>query len=145
MASDRNGSAPLPSRGVSAPPSVSIALPVGDYIGVARLVAAGFVSRLDLRYEAVDDLQTAIETVLRSAFGPDDHATVAISNDTDSLRVAIGPVRSNALKRRLQEHDGVDGIDLDSLLGRLVDGVTMEREPISSIVLHVDLAAADAV
>jgi len=54
-------------------------------------------------------------------------------------------VRSNALKRRLHEHDGVDGIDLDSLLGRLVDDVTMEREPIASIVLHVDLAAADAV
>jgi hypothetical protein len=141
MTSDRNGAAPLPSRGVTAPPSVSIALPVGDYIGVARLVAAGFATRLDLRYEAVDDLQTAIETVLRTAFGPDDHATVAISSDARSLSVSIGPVAPGALKRRFHEHDAVDGMDLNGLLGRLVDDVTVESEPISSIVLHVDLAA----
>ena len=145
MIHDRNGSAPLPSRGVTALPSVSIALPMGDYVGVARLVAAGVASRLDLPYETVDDLQTAIETVLRSAFGPGDHATVAISSDTRSLCVSIGPVAPGALKRRFHEHDAVDGMDLDALLGRLVDDVTVESEPISSIVLHVDLAAAGAV
>jgi len=141
MAPDGNGAASLPSRGVSAASSVSIGLPVDDYVGVARLVAAGFAARLDLRYEAVDDLQTAIETVLRSAFRPGDHATVAISSGGGSLAVAIGPVAPGALKRRFHERDGVDGMDLDGLLGRLVDSVTVESEPISSIVLHVDLAA----
>jgi hypothetical protein len=137
-----NGRAPgLPSRGVTAPTSVSIALPAGDYVGVARLVAAGIATRLALRYEAVDDLQLAIEAVLRSAFGPDDHATIAIASDDRSLSVAIGPVAPGALEWRLHEHDDPGGIELGKLLVRLVDSVTVQLEPLASIVLGVDLAA----
>ena len=137
--------AAIASRGVSTPPSVTIGLPTGDYVGVARLVAAGVATRLALPYETVDDLQIAIETVLRSAFGPDDHATIGIVSDARSLAVSMGPVGPGALERRLHEHDEPGGIELGKLLAQLVDRVTVQREPSSSIVLHVDLAVAGAV
>jgi hypothetical protein len=129
---------------VNVPPSVTVALPAGDYVGVARLVAAGVATRLDLAYEAVDDLQMAIETVLRSAFDAEDDATIGLVSDGGSLSVSIGPVGPGMLQRRLHEHDVPEGITLEKVLGHLVDSVTMAREPLSSIVLRVDLSARAA-
>ena len=46
--------------------AVSIALPVDGYVNVARLVTAGLGSQLEFGFEAIDDLQLAIELALRS-------------------------------------------------------------------------------
>ena len=54
---------------MAGPPStnaVSIDLPVDGFVNVARLVTAGVGSQLEFGYEAIDDLQLAIELALRS-------------------------------------------------------------------------------
>ena len=52
--------------------AVTIVLPREGYEKVVRLVAAGVVSRLGFGYETVDDVQLAIELVLRSVPGGGD-------------------------------------------------------------------------
>jgi hypothetical protein len=134
-----HGGRALASRGVTEPPSVTLGMPAGAYLGVARLVTAGFASRFDLRYEVVDDLQMAIETVLRTAFQSDERATIGIAHDARSLAVWIGPVGPNVLKRRLHEHDDPGGLELGTMLSRLVGHVEMQVEPVPSILLQVKL------
>jgi hypothetical protein len=119
-------------------PFVTIELPAYDYVGVARLVAAGVATRLDLPFDAVDDMQLALETVLRSAFGSEESALIGIASNGLTLSVSVGPVAPSVLKQRLGD------MDVEALLGRLVDAVTVETEPLPSIVLHVDLAVAGA-
>ncbi|HEY5059105.1 MAG TPA: hypothetical protein VII51_08800 [Gaiellaceae bacterium] len=125
-------------------PSVQIAFPAGEYIGVARLVAGGVATRLDFGFEAVDDLQLAIETVLRAAFAPAAQATMRIASDGGSLAVSIGPVDASALGRLLYGARGTEGIELGALLAQLVDGVAAQPEPVPSIVLRIDSAGRSA-
>jgi hypothetical protein len=125
-------------------PFVTIELPTYDYVGVARLVAAGVATRLDLPFDAVDDLQLALETVLRSAFASEDRAVIGIASNGLTLSVSVGPVAPSVLKQRLHDRDALGDMDVGAMLGRLVDGVTVETEPLPSIVLHVDLAVAGA-
>jgi hypothetical protein len=132
-----NGSRRAALPATAAPP-VSLVLPTLDYVGVARLVAAGVATRLGLRFEAVDNLQTAMESVFPAALCGNGPATVEIASDAQRLTVSIGPVAANALERRF----GDGGLDLSRLLDQLVDAVTVAHEPVSSIALHVDLAAS---
>lgn len=104
-------------------------------------MAAGVPTRGSLRFEIVDDLQIAIETVLRSAFGPDDRATIGMAHDAQALTVWIGPVGPNVLRRRLHEHDASAALELGAILGRLVDDVALQDDPLPSIVLQVDVPA----
>ena len=62
-----------PGAGCGMPPlvspsanAVSIRLPVDGFVNVARLVTAGVGSQLAFGFEAIDDLQLAIELALRS-------------------------------------------------------------------------------
>lgn len=127
----------LPSRPLSEPP-VTIALPSGDYIGVARLVTSGVATRLDLPFEDIDDLQLAVETVLRAVFSSGGEAALDIEADS-VLTVAIGPAGAGTLDRRLHEHDASESIDVRGIVERLVDGVSTRMEPFPAIVLRVDL------
>lgn len=85
------------------------------YRPVASLVLGGFGSRLDLSYERTDDLQLAVMSVLEAA--SDDHVTLELGADAESLSISIGPLR-----------DGV-GADpsLARVLGGLVDGTEETR------------------
>jgi len=69
--------------------AVSISLPVEGFVNVARLVTAGFGSQLDLGFEAIDDLQLAIELALRSVPARDGSATVALSSDESGLTAIV--------------------------------------------------------
>jgi hypothetical protein len=125
-------------------PSVQIAFPAGEYMAVARLVAGGFATRLNFGFDAVDDLQLAIETLLRSAFAPSAQATMSIASDGESLVVSIGPVDASAVGRMLYGANGSEGIELGALLAQLVDGVTTAPTPVPSVVLRLDSAARAA-
>ena len=51
---------------------ITIVMPREGYEKVARLVAAGVVSRLGFGYETVDDVQLAVELVLHAASREDE-------------------------------------------------------------------------
>lgn len=121
-------------------PTLSVTFPAGRFDGVARLLSAGYASRFDLPFSAVDDLQLAVELVLRSAFRPGEHATLTFAEEEATLALSISPAGSDAL-RRSHAYDSDADADLGSLLARLVDTVTAESEP-ARIVLRKAAAAS---
>src|SRR5437588_7307855 len=79
--------------------SVSVVLPAQGYVNVARLVATGFASQLGLGFEAVDDLQLAVELVLRTVPAEGGRVRVTLASDADGLNVVLGPYAPQAAER----------------------------------------------
>jgi len=123
--------------------AVSISLPVEGFVNVARLVTAGFGSQLELGFEAIDDVQLAIELALRSVPARDGTATVALSSDESGLTVIVTGSEGAPLDRRFP--DGADGLDLLSCLGRLVDHVDFVDDGAPTVVLRKNRQAAGVV
>ena len=135
------GSAALPSTGVSEP-LVSVTLPVERYLGVARLVTAGVAARLNLSYEAIDDLQLAVELVVAAAFEPASRATVSFASDGSELTILISPVDGRVLETTRAGFDTEAPVRLQSLLERLVDSVGTSAGPVPAIALRKALGAS---
>jgi hypothetical protein len=121
--------------------SVTITVPVDGYEKVVRLVSAGLASRLGFGFETVDDLQLAIELVLRSVPSRGGSATVRMASDGQSLSIAIASVGTLTLEQALQPMDGA-GVALGASLERLVDAVELRAEPEPTIILVKSLPAA---
>lgn len=128
--------------------SVTITVPVDGYEKVVRLVSAGLASRLGFGFETVDDLQLAIELVLRSVPARRGAATVRMTSDSRSLSIEIFPVQGLTLDQSLQPLDGA-GVALGESLTRLVDSVDLrsldlgpDTEP--AVVLVKSLPSAEA-
>jgi hypothetical protein len=72
---------------------------------VAHLVLGGFAARLQLTYESLDDLGTALEAVLERATD-DGQVTVRLSLDGDTIRAFVGPLAADQLRRELEREPG---------------------------------------
>ena len=117
--------------------AVSLAVPAGRYADVVRLVVGGFVSRL-LGYEAVDDMQLALEAVVRSMPVDGTHIRVSLANDGEWLTVAVVGFQPGAIESRLRRVVN-DDIELGVLVERLVDTMeVVDGEP-ASIVMRKQL------
>jgi hypothetical protein len=117
--------------------AVSLAVPAGRYADVVRLVVGGFVSRL-LGYEAVDDMQLALEAVVRSMPVEGTHIRVSLANDGEWLTVAVVGFQRGAIESRLRRVVN-DDIELGVLVERLVDTMeVVDGEP-ASIVMRKQL------
>ena len=103
---------------------VVVVLPIDGFMPVARLVTGGLASRLGFGFETVDDLQLAVELVLRSLPDRSGAVEVSLRDDGRALRVAIAPVGGLSLSDRLRPLDGV-GVGLGQSLERLVDSVEL--------------------
>ena len=114
--------------------AVTITLPAAGYEHVARLVTGGLASRLDFGFEAVDDLQLAVELVLRSL--PDRRGSVTLSlvEDGSSLHIEVAPAGGLTLDGSLVSLDGA-GVALGASLERLVDTVSLTASDIPAVVL----------
>jgi hypothetical protein len=121
---------------------VSVVLPAGRFTSVARMVAAGFLSPSELGFDTVDDLQLAIEVILRSMRVSGDEVTVTLARGADSYTVEIGAFDARTLQRDLESRS-VQGIALGMFLARLVKRVEVvhrARDPQEDsrfLVLHV--------
>ena len=118
-------------------------LPREGYEKVARLVAAGVVSRLGFGYETVDDVQLAIELVLHAAGGARQLVTLRFASDGGELTIEIGGVGELSLEQPLQPLDGA-GVELGASLARLVDAVELRADPEPSVVLAKTLPSPAA-
>jgi hypothetical protein len=131
----------LPSSAVS-DHTVSVTLPGERYMGVARLVTAGVAARLDLPFDAIDDVQLAVELVLTSAFTRSENVNVTLVGDGGELSIAISPVAASMLADTRAGYDGESRIALRTLLERLVDVVADEPGPAPAIVLRKAIEAS---
>jgi hypothetical protein len=121
--------------------AVSITLPVEGFVNVARLITAGFGSQLAYGFEAIDDLQLAIELALRTVPARDGHATVSLASDESGLTVTVTGSRSKALDRPFSDQ----GLDLRSCLSRLVDSVEVVDGTAPAVVLRKNRSTTEVV
>lgn len=111
-----------------------LSLPVDGFVDVARCVTAAVASDLDLGFEAVDDVELAVELVLRAGVVTSGSATITLEVDEERLTVAIGSPDGGIAEERLRTVVG-DGIALGEALGRLVDEVKVVSEPAPALLL----------
>jgi len=93
---------------------------------VAQLVLAGVAARLNFTYEVVDDLGTALATLLERR-GDDGDLTVELDVAEDTVTAVLGPFRGGGLRAELERPDG--GVGLRRVLETVVDSfAAVERE-----------------
>jgi hypothetical protein len=94
--------------------------------GVARLVVGGLAARHNLSYEALEDLQLALVTVLEGdGYAVADDIRVELAVSDEAIAMAIGPLKGDAVRADLEESS--DGeLGLGRLLATLVEDAEVE-------------------
>jgi len=105
---------------------VRIVLPAQeDFRHIVHLVAGGLAARLELTYEALEDLQVALDAVL-ACREDDGDVEVAVTVESDHLRLTVGPFSAHGLSAL--DGDGSD-LGLRRVLDTVCDGVEVtERD-----------------
>jgi len=94
--------------------------------GVARLVVGGLAARHNLSYEALEDLQLALVTILESdGYAAGGEVRVELEVTDEAIAMAIGPLNGDTVRADLQESSQSD-LGLGRLLGTLVEDATVE-------------------
>ena len=93
---------------------------------VAHLVLGGFAARLNLSFESLDDLETALDAVLERA-SSNGHVTVKLCLDEGSLLASVGPILGDALRGELEREPG-DEVTLRRILDTVVDGYELDPD-----------------
>ena len=86
---------------------------------VAHLVIGGVAARLNLTFESIDDLETALDAVLEHA-SHDGEVTVELLLDEGAIVTRVGPFQADALRAALERDEDVVG--LRRILDTVVDG-----------------------
>ncbi|MGN6429442.1 MAG: hypothetical protein ACTHNB_01765 [Gaiellaceae bacterium] len=109
------------------PDRIVLTIPGDDgFEGVAQLVLAGVAARLDLTYEVMDDLGTALGTLLERR-AADGQLTVELEVRDGTVAAALGPFRAGALRAELGRE--YEGVGLRRVLETVVDRfAAVERE-----------------
>ena len=94
--------------------------------GVARLVVGGLAARHNFSYEALEDLQLALVTVLEGdGYSTAAEIRVELEVTDEAIAMAIGPLNGEAVRADLeQSSDG--NLGLGRLLGTLVEDAGVE-------------------
>jgi hypothetical protein len=97
-----------------------------DFFGVAHLVLGGLAARLDITYDVLDDMTTAIDELLRARDSADD-LMLSVEIEDGALVATVGPF-TDRIVGDLRPHDealclrrvleaAVDDIELSERLG----------------------------
>jgi hypothetical protein len=93
---------------------------------VAHLVLGGLAARLDLTFEGIDDLETALDAVLERS-SSDGDVTVRLRLEDGSLHASVGPLAVDALRDELESDPG-EAVTLRRILDTVVDGYELHPE-----------------
>jgi len=107
---------------------------------VAHLVLGGVAARLNLTFEHIDDLETALDAVLERA-AEDGDVTVQLRLTDEAIVTRVGPFAADRLREEL-ERDSVDDVTLRRILETVVD--RYELEPDGWLELTKDVASEGA-
>lgn len=98
---------------------ITLTIPAEDgFQDVAQLVLAGVASRLNLTYESLDDLGTALATLLerRESEG---ELTIELALGADTITAVVGPFPGEAVLNELEKRGA--GVGLRRVLETVVD------------------------
>jgi hypothetical protein len=106
------------------PDEISLTLPADEaFHRVAHLVLAGLATRLDLSFESLEDLELALDALLRRS-GNGGDVTVRVRVLNGELQTEIGPFTS---VREELERGGDDALNLSRILRTVCDAVEIEE------------------
>jgi anti-sigma regulatory factor (Ser/Thr protein kinase) len=92
-----------------------------EFYGVAHLVLGGLAARLDLTYDVLEDMTTAIDELLRRREATGE-VTLSVEIDHDALAATVGPFAGRIVDE-LSAPD--EGLGLRRVLEATVDGVEL--------------------
>jgi hypothetical protein len=92
---------------------------------VAHLVLGGVAARLNLTFESIDDLETALDAVLERS-SEDGEVTVELRLDERAIVTRVGPFSPDALRAELDLDD--DSVGLRRILDTVVDGYELDDD-----------------
>ncbi len=105
---------------------------------VVRLIVGGVAERADFGFEAMDDLQLAIERLLVEA-GSDGHVKLSFDLREGGIRTTVGPLREGGLAKALQDTEGAPGtLSLGRILSTVVDSYGVEEASDGNIVVRLE-------
>jgi hypothetical protein len=108
------------------------------YQGVIRLIVGGVAEQASFGYEAMDDLQLAIERLLAET-GGDGRVKISFEVSDGGVRTRVGPLREQRLAAVLQEPDGDTGtLSLRRILATVVDSFGVEEVDDDQIVIRLE-------
>ena len=121
------------------PDRISLEAPLdGAFKPVVRLIVGGVAERADFGFEAMDDLQLAVERLLAEA-GADGEVKLSFELKGDGIRTRIGPLREGGLAEALQEDAGATGtLPLGRILATVVDSYGVEQAADGEIVVRLE-------
>lgn len=90
------------------------------FFGVARLVLAGLVARLDVTVESLEELELALDGLLERRDGAAE-ITLSLGVANGELHAAVGPFTGGGLRTELEGELG-ESLTLRRLLEAVVDG-----------------------
>ena len=93
---------------------------------VAHLVLGGVAARLNLTFESIDDLETALDAVLERA-AEDGDVTVKLRLADSAIVTRVGPFAVDRLRDEL-ERDVTDDVTLRRILDTVVDGYELDPD-----------------
>jgi hypothetical protein len=93
---------------------------------IAHLVLGGVAARMDLSFESIDDLETALDAVLERAKS-NGQVTVRLRVDDDGIRAAVGPLVVDDIRAEL-EREMDESVSLRRILETVVDGYELDPE-----------------
>ena len=92
---------------------------------VAHLVIGGVAARLNLTFESIDDLETALDAVLELA-AQNGEVTVELLLDDGAIVTRVGPFAPDVLRTALDRDE--DGVGLRRILDTVVDGYELDGD-----------------
>jgi hypothetical protein len=93
---------------------------------VAHLVLGGVAARLNLTFESIDDLETALDAVLERV-AEDGEVTVKLRLADGAIVTRVGPFAADRLRAEL-ERDATDDVTLRRILDTVVDGYEVDPD-----------------
>jgi len=95
-----------------------------DFRAVAHLVLGGFATRLDLTYDVLDDIQTAVDELLERHDAAVD-VTLSLRRDAGAVHATVGPFTDSVIDDLRAEGD--PGLGLRRVLETVVDSLSVEE------------------
>jgi hypothetical protein len=89
-------------------------------------VLGGVAARLDLTFESIDDLETALDAVLERA-AEDGDVTVQLRLADGAIVTRVGPFAADRLRAEL-ERDSPDEVTLRRVLDTVVDSYELDAD-----------------
>jgi hypothetical protein len=102
---------------------------------VAHLVLGGVAARLNLTFESLDDLETALDAVLERA-SEEGELTVQLRVAAGAIVTRVGPFANGGLRAELQRYSD-DAVTLRRILDTVVDGFDLDGEGWLELTKHV--------